>query len=67
GYSAEPATMQELTTITEKIKADGIAPWSDGWDDGQATGWVGTDWIEEFMLRVHGPVVYDDWTKHRIP
>ncbi|WP_114853553.1 ABC transporter substrate-binding protein [Brachybacterium sp. YJGR34] len=67
GYATDPATMQELYEITDRIRADGIAPWSDGWAADQATGWVGTDWIEEFMLRVHGPVVYDDWVKHRIP
>jgi alpha-glucoside transport system substrate-binding protein len=67
GYSTEPATMQELTKITEQIKADGFAPWSDAWAADQSTGWVGTDWIEEFMLRVHGPVIYDDWVKHRLP
>jgi alpha-glucoside transport system substrate-binding protein len=67
GYGDSPATMQELYEITEQIKADGITPWSDGWGADQATGWVGTDWIEEFMLRVHGPVVYDDWVSHRMP
>lgn len=67
GYGTEPATMQELYEIADAIKADGITPWSDGWGADQATGWVGTDWIEEFMLRVHGPDVYDDWIYHRIP
>ncbi|QCR53123.1 carbohydrate ABC transporter substrate-binding protein [Brachybacterium sp. SGAir0954] len=67
GYSAEPATMQELYGIADEIKADGITPWSDGWAADQATGWVGTDWIEELMLRVHGPDVYDDWIYHRMP
>ncbi|MDO5662342.1 MAG: ABC transporter substrate-binding protein [Brachybacterium sp.] len=67
GYSTEPATMQELYEIADEMKADGITPWADGWESGQATGWVGTDWIEEFMLRVHGPEVYDDWIYHRIP
>jgi alpha-glucoside transport system substrate-binding protein len=51
----------------DEIKATGIPPWSDGWNADQATGWVGTDWIEEFMLRVHGPDLYDDWIYHRIP
>ncbi|MGY5765557.1 ABC transporter substrate-binding protein [Brachybacterium sp. DNPG3] len=67
GWSESPATMQELGEITDAIKATGIAPWSDGWGAEQSTGWVGTDWIEELMLRVHGPTVYDDWVKHRIP
>lgn len=67
GYSTQPATMQELYQIADQIKATGIAPWSDGWNADQATGWVGTDWIEEFMLRVHGPDLYDDWAQHRMP
>lgn len=67
GYSTSPATMQELIGIGDQIKASGITPWSDTWGSDQATGWVGTDWIEEYMLRVHGPDVYDDWTSHRIP
>ena len=67
GYPEQPATMEELYQIADELKSSGTAPWSDAWENGQATGWVGTDWIEEFMLRVHGPVVYDDWVKHRIP
>ncbi|GAA1733833.1 ABC transporter substrate-binding protein [Brachybacterium phenoliresistens] len=67
GYPTDPVTMQELYTIADQIKADGITPWSDGWGADQATGWVGTDWVEEFMLRVHGPEIYDAWTSHNIP
>lgn len=67
GYATDPATMQELYEIADQIKGDGITPWSDTWGADQATGWVGTDWIEEMMLRVHGPEVYDDWIYHRIP
>lgn len=67
GYSEEPKTMQELLQIADKIKGTGIAPWSDGWNADQSTGWVGTDWIEELMLRMHGPDVYDDWIYHRMP
>ena len=67
GYSTEPATLQELLAIGDEIKASGIAPWADAWNAEQATGWVGTDWLEEFMLRIHGPEVYDQWTKHEIP
>ncbi len=68
GLNAEPKTMEELTQITDKIKADlKIAPWSDAWNSDQATGWVGTDWLEEVMLRLHGPEVYDQWTSHEIP
>lgn len=67
GYSTQPATMQELYAITDDMKDNGITPWSDTWNADPASGWVGTDWIEEFMLRVHGPELYDDWIYHRIP
>jgi alpha-glucoside transport system substrate-binding protein len=26
-----------------------------------ASGWVGTDWIEDIVLRLHGSEVYDEW------
>ncbi len=67
GYSTKPATVQELITEAEKIQADGTAPFCMGWESDQATGWVGTDWLEEMVLRVAGPEVYDQWVKHEIP
>ena len=67
GYTTDPKSVQELESIGDEIKADGIAPWCIGIEDGGATGWVGTDWIEEYMLRVNGPEVYDQWVKHEIP
>ena len=68
GWTTEPKSIQDLqTNVADKIKASGIAPWCMGWESDQATGWVGTDWIEELMLRMYGPDVYDDWTSHRIP
>lgn len=67
GNSKSPATLQELAQITDKIKASGVAPWCMGWESAQATGWVGTDWIEEYVLRMYGPDVYDQWIYHKIP
>ncbi len=68
GYSTSPKSIQELeSNVAAKIKANGIAPWCMGWESDQATGWVGTDWIEEYMLRMWGPDVYDDWVAHQIP
>ncbi len=67
GYSTEPATFQELMAEAEKIQGEGVAPWCMGWESDQATGWVGTDWLEEMVLRVNGPEVYDQWVKHEIP
>lgn len=67
GYNKAPATLDELYQITDKIKASGTAPWCMGWESAQATGWVGTDWIEEYVLRMYGPEVYDQWIYHKIP
>src|SRR5690606_17561 len=67
GYSAEVESIQELEQISDRNRDSGTAPWCIGFNADQSTGWVGTDWIEEYMLRMWGPDVYDDWTSHRIP
>lgn len=67
GYDTAPANLDELADVAAEIRETGTAPWCMGWNSDAATGWVGTDWIEEYMLRLHGPDVYDDWTSHRIP
>jgi alpha-glucoside transport system substrate-binding protein len=38
-----------------------IPPWCIGLSSDAASGWPGTDWIEDFVLRQSGPQVYDDW------
>lgn len=68
GWSTEPADLDELDQVADQIRTDAdTPPWCIGWQSDQATGWVGTDWVEEYMLRLHGPDVYDDWIYHRIP
>lgn len=67
GYNTAPADLDELADVAAQIRGTGTAPWCMGWNSDQATGWVGTDWIEEYMLRLHGPEVYDQWTSHEIP
>jgi len=67
GYSLEPASIQELMGIADEIEASGTEPWCIGYEAGEGTGWVGTDWIEEYVLRVGGPEVYDQWVAHEIP
>jgi alpha-glucoside transport system substrate-binding protein len=66
GYEI-PKTMDELIALQDKIKADGAAPWCIGIESGDATGWTFTDWMEDVMLRLHGPDVYDQWVNHEIP
>ena len=66
GYEI-PSTWDELEALSEQIKTDGMVPWCIGIGSGDATGWVFTDWMEDMMLRVQGPDVYDQWVSHAIP
>lgn len=57
-----PKTWDELMALTETIqKETGSAPWCAGFASGDASGWPGTDWIEDLVLRQSGPEVYDSW------
>jgi alpha-glucoside transport system substrate-binding protein len=66
GYQV-PNTWDELRALEDQIIADGAAPWCIGLESGAASGWPGTDWIEDIMLRTAGPDVYDQWWQHQIP
>ncbi|SFN37460.1 ABC transporter substrate-binding protein [Mycetocola miduiensis] len=67
GYEV-PETLDELTALSEEIAAEGDhKPWCVGLGSGDATGWPGTDWIEDYVLRQSGPEVYDQWINHEIP
>ena len=66
GYKV-PETWDELIALSDKIVSDGKAPWCIGLESGAASGWPGTDWIEDIMLRTAGPEVYDRWVNHEIP
>lgn len=67
GQPTEFESVQQMQSIGDEIKASGTAPWCVGFESGPGTGWPGTDWIEELMLRMWGPDVYDQWTSHKIP
>ncbi|RAZ83445.1 ABC transporter substrate-binding protein [Cereibacter johrii] len=66
GYEI-PATMEELRALTERMVEDGVTPWCVGLASGGATGWPATDWVEDMMLRINPPEVYDQWTSNEIP
>ncbi|CAN5614973.1 ABC transporter substrate-binding protein [soil metagenome] len=53
-----PATWEDLQAVaTDPAEAR----WCVGLESGAASGWPGTDWIEDFVLRQSGPEVYDAW------
>jgi alpha-glucoside transport system substrate-binding protein len=56
-----PETWQELVALGDAIAADGVRPWCLGMEAFDSSGWVGTDWVEDLMLRMHGPQTYDAW------
>jgi len=59
-YTA-PKTWDELSSLSKKIADGGTAPWCVGLESGAASGWPGTDWIEDILLRQAGPDKYDQW------
>ena len=62
-----PTTLDELSALTDKIAKTETKPWCVGFASGVATGWPGTDWVEDMVLRLSGPEVYDQWVTHEIP
>lgn len=57
-----PTTDEELQALTNRIRDDGLGyPWCMGLESGGATGWAATDWLEEYVLRLGGLDVYNDW------
>ncbi len=42
------------------------APWCIGLASDESSGWPGTDWIEDFLLRQSGPQAYDEWVAGRL-
>ena len=64
---AVPKTWDEMIALGERMKGDGIAPWCVGISSADATGWPLTDWMEDVMLRLYGPDVFDQWVAHGIP
>lgn len=67
GYQV-PKTWDELMKLTAQIAKDDAKakPWCAGFGAGDATGWPGTDWLEDMVLRSAGPEVFDHWVKHEI-
>lgn len=59
-------TWDDMIAESNKMIAAGKAPWAVGIESGAASGWVGTDWIENIFLRMYGPQKYRDWYEGRL-
>ncbi|MCC5955716.1 MAG: carbohydrate ABC transporter substrate-binding protein [Natronohydrobacter sp.] len=66
GYDI-PETLEDLKALSQQIVDDGGTPWCIGLGSGAATGWPATDWVEDMMLRLHAPEIYDQWVTNELP
>jgi alpha-glucoside transport system substrate-binding protein len=62
----QPMSWDELQAWAEKKAASGQTPWCIGVESGAASGWAGTDWIEDIVLRQSGPEKYDQWWQGKL-
>ncbi|BDR55296.1 alpha-glucosides-binding periplasmic protein AglE [Bombiscardovia apis] len=71
GYTV-PQTWDEMMDLTKKIAQDtkndpNTKPWSVGLEGGADSGWPGTDWLEDAVIRFAGGETYSKWASHEIP
>ena len=67
-YTQEPpATWDDLQTSASRALRPGTSIWCVALESESTSGWPGTDWIEDIVLRQSGPSVYDDWVSGRLP
>lgn len=61
-----PTTWDELLALSDTIAGTDVQPWCVGFGSGEATGWVGTDWMEDLMLRFQDAATYDQWVSNEL-
>ncbi|MEJ2209617.1 MAG: ABC transporter substrate-binding protein [Anaerolineae bacterium] len=61
-----PDTWDQMMTLSNNIKDAGNTPWCVAVESGSASGWPGTDWLEDIVLRQSGKDVYDQWWQGQI-
>lgn len=66
---AVPQTWQDMMALTRRAASEhpSSKPWCAGSADGEASGWILTDWLEDALLRVAGRSFYDRWVAHDVP
>jgi alpha-glucoside transport system substrate-binding protein len=56
-----PKTWDELNTVAKAAATGDTKEWCIGVESGGDSGWPGTDWVEDFVVRQAGTTVYDAW------
>lgn len=69
GYDplTEASDFDDLIALSDQIMEDGLAPWTIGLEAGGASGWPGSDWIQQILLNEEGVEVYDGVIDGSIP
>lgn len=66
GLSASPKTFDDLLAEANTAAGKGVTPFAIGIESGAASGWVGTDWLENIFLKTYGPAKYRDWYEGKL-
>ena len=61
-----PKTWTDLTALASANASKAKATWCVGLESGAASGWPGTDFIEDFVLRTAGPDAYQQWYQGKV-
>jgi alpha-glucoside transport system substrate-binding protein len=61
-----PKTWGELMSQSQSLADKGVTPWAIGVESGAASGWAGTDWLEDIFLRMYGPDKYRQWYEGKL-
>jgi len=64
--SAPPKTWTDLVSQAAANQGAAKSTWCLGIESGAASGWPGTDWIEDLVLRTAGPDVYTQWYQGKV-
>jgi alpha-glucoside transport system substrate-binding protein len=59
--ASPPATWDDLQAAITANASKADKAWCVGVESAAASGWPGTDWIEDIILRQAGPDVYNSW------
>jgi alpha-glucoside transport system substrate-binding protein len=59
--ASPPATWDDLQAAITANASKADEAWCVGVESAAASGWPGTDWIEDIILRQAGPDVYNSW------
>ena len=62
-----PKTWQDLMSLDDKISGSGTTPWCVGLESAATSGWPGTDWLSDIMMRTAGPSAYQQWYSGQLP